>query len=246
MATEAPTKPARSTKAKAKDDPDIVDDVVNDDDETAAGKAEDAADETDEALEILEPKADPKRWVIGKPPEHGGKETEYSVYVQKPLSYFARLRFFGLITRTIATALKQSGGLDTSGIDAFDYGDRISVDSLRRLREADFASAGNFFQLAMQLMSYQEDFLLDCYVIWLDVPASERRWAKAVLAQRWDPEAGQWGLTDAQGTEIVEIFIDQNYEDIRDFFAVELPKLWKRVQQREDARSSKDKARESA
>ena len=45
--------------------------------------------EAEAALEILEPMLDGKSWVIGKPPEHGGKETEYSVYTQLPLGYMA-------------------------------------------------------------------------------------------------------------------------------------------------------------
>src|SRR3954454_24572553 len=31
-----------------------------------------------------------RRWVLGKPPGQGGKESEYSVYVQQPLGWMAR------------------------------------------------------------------------------------------------------------------------------------------------------------
>ena len=83
---------------------------------------EDVIEEADEAMEILEPKVDAKRWVVGKPPEEGGKETEYSVYTQLPLGYMARNRMFSLIGRTMSAAIKSTGGSVGGMEDVFGSG----------------------------------------------------------------------------------------------------------------------------
>lgn len=203
-------------------------------------EAEKVRKETEEQLEILESKADPKRWVIGKPNEEGGTEDEFSIYYQRPLGYMARMRFFSLVSSTIADSIKAGGSISFGGSDIF--GGQGSIKQrAAQLSTQDFADAASFMALAMQLVTYAPDFLLDCYVLWLDVPPAERAWAKIVMEQPNDPKRNKWGLTDEQGLEMIEIFIDQNYEDIHDFFVVKLPQLAQRVREREAER----KARES-
>jgi hypothetical protein len=43
-----------------------------------------------------------RRWVLGKPPGQGGKESEYSVYVQQPLGWMARSRFFSIVSAAMS------------------------------------------------------------------------------------------------------------------------------------------------
>jgi hypothetical protein len=204
-------------------------------------KVREAQAEQDKALETLEPKAEPREWLIGKPPEKGGTDDEYSRYIQRPLGYMQRMRFFALVSKTVADALRAGG---TGGL-----GDVFGGGSLRdrasQLTESDFADAGSFMALAMQLISESPDFLLDCYMIWLDVPTLERTWAKRVMEQPFDPERNKWGLTDDQGLEMVEIFIDQNYADIREFFTGKLPQLVQRVREREQESKKDSPALES-
>ena len=50
-------------------------------------------------------------------------------------------------------------------------------------------------------------------------------------------------MSEDMGIEIIEIFIDQNYEDIRRFFTERLPRIGQRASQREQEHK---KARESA
>lgn len=199
------------------------------------------AEQHEEALEILEPLAEPRRWIIGKPPEKGGTEDEYSIYVQKPLSYFPRMRFFGLVTKTIAEAIKAGGTID---LDFSSSGDGNLRQRAYRIMEQSFDDAGSFVTMALQLIAYSPSFMLECYCLWLDVPAAERYWAKEVMQQPHDPDRNKWGLTDEQGLEMIEVFIDQNYEDIRAFFAERLPRIVRRVQQQERARLAR--ASESA
>lgn len=232
--TEAASKSATTvvtsiTEAGAVED-EVKDDAKATEKQNVTDANKQAVDDQDDALEVLEPKAAPKIWIIGKPPEAGGNEDEYSIYTQRPLGYFARLRFFSLVSKTIGTAVKAGGGVDLGG----DF--LNTVDDIRTKRsvdESDFADAGAFIGLAMQLISYSPDFLLECYCLWLDVPVAEKVWAKMVMEQRHDPDNNKWGLTDDQGLEMVEVFIDQNYEDIRRFFAEKVPGLMERVKARE-------------
>lgn len=212
--------------------------------QAAAATAEAAAadDKTtgddEEQLNILEPKTEPRRWVIGKPPEQGGSEDEYSIYVQRELSYMARNRFFALVSKTIADSIKESGSIEL-GLGGMLEGEGTIR---QRLAQQDFEDAGSFMALAMTLVAHSPDFLLDCYILWLDVPTGEKRWAKQVMNQRYAPEENKWGLTDEMGDEMIETFIDQNYEEIRRFFVERLPRLAKRVMEREKDRADRESA----
>lgn len=189
---------------------------------------EDEPNQSDEELDKLEPLNAPRTWVIGKPPEHGGKESTYSVYVQDRLGYMPRMRFFALVSKTIVQSMKSSNSLDIPGLD---MRDGLSMRERADLISAgSFESAGDFFKLALELVSQSPDFLLQCYCLWLNVPRKEVSWAMQVMEQPWDPDRDHWGLKDEDGLEMVEIFIDQNYEDIRRFFGEELPKVMKRAQ----------------
>jgi hypothetical protein len=198
-----------------------------------SGPTDDAVKEAEEALEILEPLADGKPWVIGKPPEHGGKETEYSVYTQLPLGYMARNRLFSLIGRTFSLAIKATGGSVGGMEDIFGQGGGSLIERGRRLGSRDFQDASTFFALAMELVGYAPDFLSDFYAIILDVPVGERGWFREVIEQPRRPDDDKWGLSEDDGILMIEIFIDQNYEDIRRFFTERLPRIGKRAAQRE-------------
>ena len=195
---------------------------------------EDEVKRADEAMEILEPKTEAKRWVIGKPPEEGGKDTQFSVYIQQPLGFMARNRLYALIGRTMATAIKTTGGAVGGMDDIFGSGaSGTIIERTQRLSQRDLADASSFFTLAMELVSYAPDFLSEFYAIVLDVPYSERAWFKQVIEQPYRPFDDKWGLDEDAGIEMIEIFIDQNYEEIRRFFTEKLPRLAKRASQRE-------------
>lgn len=207
------------------------------DDEKESEKAK-IEEEVDKIEEVFELKDGPRTWIIGKPPDHGGKENQYSIYTQKPLGLMPRMRFFGLLTNTISEAVKAGGAVDLGMGDVFGAQGGSIRERFQTLSNQDFADAGSFLALAFKLMAYAPDFLLDSFVIWLDVPPEDRRWAKQVMDQRYDPEDEKWGLQEDQFIEMVEIFIDQNYEEVRNFFAQKIPKFIARVQQREAARAS--------
>src|SRR5262249_25750614 len=141
MATVEKTKKAPPQKdvtvEEQPPEPPILEPVATDDATT---------EENEEALEILEPKTEAKRWVIRKPPERGGKDTASSVYIQQPLGYMARNRLYGLIGRTMAQAIKVSGGVGDIG-DIFGMGSGSIKERAAILSQSDFADASQFFTL---------------------------------------------------------------------------------------------------
>jgi len=217
----------------------ITDDINKGIDDNSDESAEELVNEADEAMEILEPKVEARRWVVGKPPEEGGKDTEYSIYVQQPLGYMARNRLYALIGRTMAQAIKVSGGNIGGMEDIFGGGGGTIRERAVRLSNQDFADASQFFTLAMELVGYNADFLGEFYAIALEVPYGDRVWFKNVIEQPYRPSEDKWGLEEDAGVEMIEIFIDQNYEEIRRFFAVKLPLIAKRARQREQQRQAK-------
>jgi hypothetical protein len=243
MATAKAT--AASKKAISKDEPEPVE---NDNDGTnngdgggeggtsnrnAEAENDKAKKEHEEALETLEPMTEPREWIIGKPPTEGGEDDEYSRYVQRPLGYMQRMRYFALVSSTITEAIKAGGTINMGATDLFG-GEGSLRQRAAALTDADFADAGSFMALAFQLLAYSPDFLLESYCMWLDVPGKEKGWAKRVMSQPRDPSRNKWGLTDEMGLGMVETFIDQNYEDTRRFFVEKVPKLLTRLRQRED------------
>lgn len=196
-------------------------------------------------LEKLDPTTDPVRRVIGQPPEHGGGEDNYLTLVQDKLPWMPRQRFFALVGKTMSTAIKATGG-DVGGMaDVFGAEGGSLIERGRRLTQRDFTDAASFFSLAMELVGYSPDFLIECYVIWLDVPRRDRGWAKQRFNEPWDPEKGKWGLKDEDHEDIIQTFIDQNYEEIRRFFVETLPGIARRVALHERSRKRAPLVRES-
>jgi hypothetical protein len=122
-ATDTPIKKTdtaskRAAKPAAGETPLVADQNARmragEDDNGALNKeAAEALRENADAMDALEPGAgddqswldkpvddlsEVRRWVIGKPPGEGGKESEYSVYVQQPLGWMARSRFFSIMS----------------------------------------------------------------------------------------------------------------------------------------------------
>jgi len=182
-----------------------------------------------DGIEKLSPQATEKIWIIGKPPELGGEENEWSKYTQRPLSYMAKWRFLALVADALAKSMAESEG---GGMDQLA---QIGAVRGRSVSLSDLGSVAGFMQMAARLTAYSPDFILDCYLLWLDVPLGERAWARLVMEDRWDPDNDKWGLSDETGIEIVKVFIDQNYDELRSFFVKNLGDLVKEVQDKETA-----------
>lgn len=186
---------------------------------TADQDEDEGGDKTD-VIDTIVPKAEPKVWRLEQINEDG-KVEEVREYVQRPLAFLAKMQFFALVGEVIdksITGEEDKAGLRLSSL--FEMPGRGGV-----LSAADFREADTFIQGVGKILQYAPDFLEKSYCIWLGVPDYEREWAIGVMEQPLD----KGGLTDDQGLEIIEIFIDQNWESLEDFFRKKIASLRDRV-----------------
>lgn len=205
----------------------------------------------EEVLEILDPKSDPTPVMVGKPPDQGGEKDQYEIYIQQKIGYIDLLKFYALIGNVVAESIK-AGGTAVLGMDDVFGPDAGSIrQRIGRLSNQDLTDASGFATLLMKLVAFAPDFVLDFNCIALEIPNNQRNWARLVMSQPWRPKDDKWGLSEDVSTEIMERFIDQNYEDIRRFFGEKLPAIAKRAvhaerrRQKEIQDKEKSKAPES-
>jgi hypothetical protein len=191
-------------------------------------------------LEALDPETNPVRWVIGKNPENGGTEKQYRVYVQDKLPWMPRQKFFGLVTKTLAESVRSSGGSMGSLAEVFsDSSGGSLLERGQRWTQRDFGDLASFITTILELIGQSEQFMLDAYCIWLNVPRVERDWAKARFSEPWKPEDSLWGLKEEDHEKILNTFVDQNYEDIRRFLTETLPGILNRAALHEKSKERK-------
>lgn len=165
-----------------------------------------------ETLDSLRPMSDVRIWTIG--PE--GIEREY---IQRPLSFVQKMQWFALVGKVLDKAMSGEGALSMNNLLSAPEG------RPRQLTLADFRDADLFVQAIGKLLVYAPDFLTDSFCIWLSVPDYEREVAKDLM-QRSEDEGG---LSDEAGIEIIETFIDQNYEALDRFFRDLVARLSERI-----------------
>lgn len=167
-------------------------------------------------LEELGLKEDPKVRTVK---DSQGNEREY---IQKPLSFVGKIQFLSYIGEVLDKAMSGQNALQLNSL--FDVPTRGDV-----LSAADFADAQTFVQAVGKLLVYAPDFLSKSFCIWLRVPEYERDWAIV----SWEDS-----LDDEEALDIVETFIDQNWDTLQGFFGEKLPNLSKRLQARYRASQS--------
>jgi hypothetical protein len=180
--------------------------------ETVAPENEGARErirEQQEEIEKIVPNKAHRKWKIG--------DTEY---VQRPLSYLAKMEFFSLLAMTIDKAMQGDNALTISGMLSqvgFTREGRLTLDDLR--------DADVFVNGISKLLIFSPDFLADSYCIWLAIPHGDRPWAKTMLGRPED----EGGLSDDQGFQIIETFLDQNADALESFFVERIPRIAKRA-----------------
>lgn len=135
-------------------------------------------------------------------------------YVQKPLSYLAFGEFTGLIGRSLAAAMKGPDGLSLDRITPggasipleFKDGSVSIVDNGEDVIDP-------IIQGIATLASYVPDFMAECQCIWLRVPRQER----LHLIDIWARPVDEGGMSMDEGEEMLNIFIEQNYEELNTF-----------------------------
>lgn len=131
------------------------------------------------------------------------------VYEQKPLTYFNKVKFLKLIGKTLDETLAGGGTV----------GDMLVTDGVR-VGIGDLGDVDSFLRLAASAADSLEDFLKDCYCLWLNVPKREQEWAKLALEE----------IDDETGIQIIERFVAQNWKAIERFFTEYATRLQKASQ----------------
>lgn len=216
---EATTAPQEAPEEGAVEREVSYEEGMTDFDQAAEPEAKEP-EEQEDVVDVLVPKKEPKQWTIGR--------GDYQkVLVQRPLSFIAKMQWFSLIGEVLDKAM--------SGDDRLSINNLFSAPQGRggSLTMEDFRDADTFVQAVGKLLVHAPDFLTKSYCIWLAVPDYDREFVKQIM--ELPPEEG--GLTDDQGMEIIEVFIDQNYEALDSFFREKIVGLANRVQARQKERA---------
>jgi len=129
----------------------------------------------------------------------------HKTYTQKPLGFFHKVEFFSLLGDTVDQMSESGRPLDINGI----LGSGADMDSL--------------VAIVSRVASHAPDALKEAYCIALAVPRGEREWAKWVMEEQ---------LTDEEGFDLMERFVEQNGDAMKDFFTGKGTKLIKRASQK--------------
>jgi hypothetical protein len=175
------------------------------------------SEEKEDVVDVLVPKTEPRVW-------HFGPNNELE-FVQRPLSFLGKMQWFSLVGEVMDQALSGENKMSLNSL--FDTPGRAGALSI-----ADFRDADMFVQAVGKLLVHAPKFLTDSYCIWLNVPDFQR---DLVVNQIWNLPADQGGLSDDDGIEIIEVFIDQNYEALDAFFREKIAKIQRRAQKRAEA-----------
>jgi len=169
------------------------------------------------AVETLEPKGAVKDRTVG-----AGDNAK--TYKQKPMSFFQKMDFFALLGDAIDQTMSGEDGLTVDGM----LTSISSISDASQISAQQFATADSFVHGIAKLSSRTPDLLKDCFCVWLGVPQGERPWAKLMMDQPED----EGGLSDEESFDIIDTFIDQNWEAMNDFFVRRIRELAKMVQAR--------------
>lgn len=186
----------------------------------ATATEKDAPTEVEAELDAIVPRGEARRWTIGD-------DDTAKVYLQRPLSFFAKTEWLALVARAVDEMLQSDGGGNVAYVLAQlfrpkEEGDPAAFDISQVHDAAAFAAA------ASKLGDATPEFLKDSFCIWLNVPRHERELVKENMGRL--PDEG--GLSDDDGMEIIEVFLDQNAEALKGFFTKRMPMIVRRAADR--------------
>lgn len=186
--------------------------------ETETPENVEAEKTAEDVLEALDPKYTAKEWTVRD--NYNGELMERT-YTQRPLSFIGKLEFFGLLGSALQNAMKDGVGLN-------------EVMKMQQTMTAEDSSFDEILAVIAQLAQHVPDLVLDSYCSSMAVPQGERPWVKDV----WSKSEAEGGLSDEDGIEILEIFVEQNTEALKDFFDKKLRKVGDRMKTKFQASGS--------
>jgi len=149
--------------------------------------------ETTDPVEVLEPVAQEKFIQIGE-------GDNAMVFTQKPLSFFGKIEFFSVVGKAVERILSDGATL----------GELLDVPSYDGAALSQSASDADIWIKALsRVVQNAPEILSDLYCIILAVPRQQREYVSQLLEAE---------LTDDQGMEILDTFVDQNWEVMVSFF----------------------------
>lgn len=134
-------------------------------------------------------------------------------YTQRPLSYFRKIEFFGLVGSTLEEILESGVNLDSI------FGD-VAPGSVEDFRSAEIGELSTFVAAVAKIAGYAPEFVKKAYLIILNVPHNEKAFAFEALDS----------IDDDTGEDILITFIDQNYKELESFFTERFRKVLDRAQ----------------
>lgn len=177
-----------------------------------------------EVLDQIQPSKEWHTWTLGT----GDSKREY---IQKPLGYMKKMQLFSLTGATIRQALATGGDGALSDI----LGGTGSLQERgKQLTSQDFRDTESFISLVASLATWAPEFLEQAYCIVLNVPLNEREWARSMMDQNHE----DGGFSDEDGFQIINVFIEQNWQAILDFFGVHLKSVIQTVQDQQKKTTS--------
>jgi hypothetical protein len=173
-------------------------------------------------LDTIVPRKEPRVWTIGPPDME-------RVYVQKELSFLGKMQWFSLVGEALDKALSGPNGMSLNSL--------FSGQSMLggQFRVENFRDADMFVAAIAKLLSAMPNFLLRSYLIWLNVPDYDNEVVEGLM--KLPPDEG--GLSDEQGMEMIETFLDQNYDALASFFGERLGQLQARISKLNEDRASR-------
>lgn len=149
---------------------------------------------------------------------------DHLVYTQRPLSFFGKMELFAVLGGAIDKALSKGGVNIEELLDDIPSGD---ID--------DFKEAELFLKNIAKIVQFVPDALKDLYMVALAVPREEREYVISVMER---PEI-EGGLSDEQGIAILEVFVDQNWDVLLDFFKKKIIPLISKLMESQGSQQSK-------
>lgn len=165
--------------------------------------------EDDDALDLFEPRMEPVERRLGPLGDNR------IVLFQKPLSFLGRWEWYALMGKAISDLMDSEKGVTLAQLlDSIGISPGQTVDE--QMSQAEVLIRG-----FARLSEVAPDLITDCFMIWLNVPMTQREGVRRLMALPVD----EGGFDDDTGFDIIECFIEQNAVEILAFFSDRLPQL---------------------
>ncbi len=140
-----------------------------------------------------------------------GEGDDKLVLVQKPLTFFGKIEFFSVVGKAVQTILIDGGSLSEI-LDTPDYDPSVPIQS--QVTDADV-----FVKALSKIVEASPELLKDLYLVVLNVPKGQREYYALRLEE----------LSDDQGMQILDVFVDQNWEVMVSFFKEKMLPLFNKI-----------------